>query len=150
MGITSSAVAWTLVYAIILALTAQEHHSNAALSPETLKLIEAANIDGPYLGLVIPNTYELNPLLQSPNFTSTHLTIDFSGKHIYIIKFVQLHSHEFYLFTYLPHVCVYVSFLLRKEIPVWNHCRKESHISYDRTGNGTNNAFNFILVSFLI
>ncbi|KAK9946668.1 hypothetical protein M0R45_012118 [Rubus argutus] len=79
MGITSSAVAWTLVYAIILALTAQEHHSNAALSPESLKLIEAANIDGPYLGLVIPNTYELNPLLQSPNFT-THLTIDFSGR----------------------------------------------------------------------
>lgn len=90
MEITSSAVAWsTLVYAIILALTAQEHYSNAALSPETLKFIEAANTDGPYLGLVIPNTYELNPLLQSPNFTSTHLIIDFSGKHIYTYNKVR-------------------------------------------------------------
>ncbi|KAL6212566.1 hypothetical protein ACLB2K_017784 [Fragaria x ananassa] len=78
---SSSVAGWTLLYAILALITTQQHYySNAALLPETLKLIETANADGPYLGLVIPNTYELNPLLRSPNFTSTDLIIDFSGR----------------------------------------------------------------------
>ncbi|TQD69396.1 hypothetical protein C1H46_045071 [Malus baccata] len=53
--------------------------ADAALSAETYKSIDEANQSGPYLGLVIPNAFEMNPLLQSPNFTSTNLTIDVSG-----------------------------------------------------------------------
>ncbi|CAO2825955.1 unnamed protein product [Amaranthus hypochondriacus] len=43
-------------------------------------LINRANTKGPYLGVIIPNTFELNPLLQSPSFTPSKLTIDFAGK----------------------------------------------------------------------
>lgn len=96
-----SVAGWTLLYAILALITTQQHYySNAALLPETLKLIETANADGPYLGLVIPNTYELNPLLRSPNFTSTDLIIDFSGKHIYIyycVSVLKLNNSEYHL-----------------------------------------------------
>lgn len=75
MGI--SAVACVVLSAILM-LNAQL--SNGALSAETQMLIEEANMSGPYLGLVIPNSFEMDPLLQSPNFTSSNLFIDFSGK----------------------------------------------------------------------
>nr|XP_011459001.1 PREDICTED: bark storage protein A-like [Fragaria vesca subsp. vesca] len=55
-------------------------HIDGAISAKTQKLINKANKKGPYLGLVIPNTFEMNPLLESSNFTSTNLTIDFSGR----------------------------------------------------------------------
>ncbi|THG01417.1 hypothetical protein TEA_020195 [Camellia sinensis var. sinensis] len=42
-------------------------------------MISEANKNGPYLGLVIPNLFEMNPLLQSLSFTSSNLTIDFQG-----------------------------------------------------------------------
>ncbi|EEF45888.1 mta/sah nucleosidase, putative [Ricinus communis] len=66
------------IYAMMIML--KEHRAIGALSVDTLKLISEVNDDGPYLGLVIPNPYEMNPLLQSPNFTATNLTIDFSGR----------------------------------------------------------------------
>ncbi|KAH6835830.1 Phosphorylase superfamily protein [Perilla frutescens var. hirtella] len=46
----------------------------------TQRLINEANKDGPYLGLVIPNMFEMNPLLQHPTYKPTNLTIDFAGK----------------------------------------------------------------------
>ncbi|KAL8499210.1 hypothetical protein ACS0TY_022256 [Phlomoides rotata] len=46
----------------------------------TQRLINEANQNGPYLGLVIPNLFELNPLLQHPSYTPTNLTIDFAGR----------------------------------------------------------------------
>ncbi|KAF2304444.1 hypothetical protein GH714_031518 [Hevea brasiliensis] len=52
----------------------------AVVASDTLELINKANEDGPYLALVIPNLFEMNPLLQSPNFTANDLIIDFSGR----------------------------------------------------------------------
>lgn len=77
-------VAWpcVVVYAMSIMLNAVVQHTNAALSAETLKLIAEANESGPYLGLVIPNSFEMDPLLQSPDFTSTNLIIDFSGNYV--------------------------------------------------------------------
>ncbi|CAL5431666.1 unnamed protein product [Camellia sinensis] len=43
-------------------------------------MISEANKNGPYLGLVTLNPFEMNPLLQSPSFTSSNLTIDFQGR----------------------------------------------------------------------
>ncbi|XP_062019464.1 bark storage protein A-like [Rosa rugosa] len=72
-------VAWpcVVVYAVSISLMML---NGAALPEETLELIAEANKNGPYLGLVIPNSLEMDPLLQSPNFTSSNLTIDFSGR----------------------------------------------------------------------
>ncbi|CAN6682008.1 unnamed protein product [Malus baccata var. baccata] len=60
-------VASILLYTLLMLSPLQ---LNVALSTETQMLIEEANMSGPYLGLVIPNSYEMDPLLQSPNFTS--------------------------------------------------------------------------------
>ncbi|KAF5938878.1 hypothetical protein HYC85_023137 [Camellia sinensis] len=54
---------------------------------ETQKMISEANKNGPYLGLVTPNPFEMNPLLQSPSFTSSNLTIDFQGRRFRFGKF---------------------------------------------------------------
>lgn len=48
---------------------------------KTMYLIGVANNNGPYIGVVIPNLFELNPLLQSPSFIPSTFTIDFSGKY---------------------------------------------------------------------
>ncbi|XP_021745484.1 uncharacterized protein LOC110711413, partial [Chenopodium quinoa] len=42
--------------------------------------INVANKNGPYIGVVIPNLFELNPLLQSPSFSASKFIIDFSGR----------------------------------------------------------------------
>ncbi|KAH0645213.1 hypothetical protein KY284_033097 [Solanum tuberosum] len=39
-----------------------------------------ANKKGPYLGLVIPNLFEMNPLLQHPSYKPSDLTIDYAGR----------------------------------------------------------------------
>ncbi|KAK4730189.1 hypothetical protein R3W88_023177 [Solanum pinnatisectum] len=39
-----------------------------------------ANKKGPYLGLVIPNLFEMNPLLQRPSYKPSDLTIDYAGR----------------------------------------------------------------------
>ncbi|XP_050263996.1 bark storage protein A-like [Quercus robur] len=62
---------------VLMLLNAQ---GNGALTAQTQKMIPKANKDGPYLGLVIPNLFELYPLLQSPNYTSNNRTIDIAGK----------------------------------------------------------------------
>ncbi|XP_008220066.1 PREDICTED: bark storage protein A-like [Prunus mume] len=78
-----SEVAWPCIVVhammmISLMLNTQQIHG--ALPANTQKLIDEANEGGPYLGLVIPNSFEMKPLLQSPNFTSTDLIINFSGR----------------------------------------------------------------------
>ncbi|KAL6212567.1 hypothetical protein ACLB2K_017785 [Fragaria x ananassa] len=72
-------VVYGLVMVSMMLLNAVQH-IDGAISAKTQKLINKANKKGPYLGLVIPNTFEMNPLLESSNFTSTNLTIDFSGR----------------------------------------------------------------------
>uniref|UniRef100_A0A2N9H0S7 Nucleoside phosphorylase domain-containing protein n=1 Tax=Fagus sylvatica TaxID=28930 RepID=A0A2N9H0S7_FAGSY len=39
-----------------------------AISNDILKNIERINKRGPYLGIVVPNSFEMDPLLQSPSF----------------------------------------------------------------------------------
>lgn len=53
-----------------------------AISNGTTKKIERINERGPYLGIVVPNSFERDPLLQSPNFVADdHFPyLDFSGK----------------------------------------------------------------------
>uniref|UniRef100_A0A7N2N475 Nucleoside phosphorylase domain-containing protein n=1 Tax=Quercus lobata TaxID=97700 RepID=A0A7N2N475_QUELO len=61
---------------VLMLLNAQ---GNGSLTAQIQKMIPKANKDGPYLGLVIPNLFELYPLLQSPNNTSNNRTIDIAG-----------------------------------------------------------------------
>ncbi|KAF5938902.1 hypothetical protein HYC85_023161 [Camellia sinensis] len=66
------------IFAFVYALSTLQE-TNGVLNGETQKMISEANKNGPYLGLVTPNPFEMNPLLQSPSFTSSNLTIDFLG-----------------------------------------------------------------------
>lgn len=61
----------------LILLNAQE--VNGGLPAKTQSMIAEANRNGPYLGLVIPNLFEMNPLLQSPSFTSSNFIIDIAG-----------------------------------------------------------------------
>ncbi|KAL5558686.1 hypothetical protein UlMin_034897 [Ulmus minor] len=70
-----------MMFCAFFMITLRLQNTNAAtLSKETRKLIEKANQNGPYLGLVIPNLFEMNPLLNSADYTSSNLTIDFAGR----------------------------------------------------------------------
>ena len=53
-----------------------------AISHGITKKIERINKRGPYLGIVVPNSFERDPLLQSPSFVADdHFPyLDFSGK----------------------------------------------------------------------
>ncbi|KAK9269392.1 hypothetical protein L1049_001165 [Liquidambar formosana] len=45
---------------------------DGAVSHSDIKKISRINKEGPYLGLVVPNSFEMNPLLQSPSFVPDH------------------------------------------------------------------------------
>ncbi|XP_076915834.1 bark storage protein A-like [Bidens hawaiensis] len=47
---------------------------------ETKRLIHKANRKGPYIGIVIPNLFEMNPLLNYPEYKSSKLVIDVGGR----------------------------------------------------------------------
>ncbi|KAA8525275.1 hypothetical protein F0562_007130 [Nyssa sinensis] len=66
------------LYALMV-LYPQEANGTRELQGKTRKLVGQANSNGPYRGLVIPNLFEMNPLLESPKFKPSNLTIDFSG-----------------------------------------------------------------------
>nr|GMC63468.1 bark storage protein A [Ipomoea batatas] len=53
-----------------------------AVSPSVMNKIKAVNKKGPFLGIVVPNSFEMNPLLQSPSFVSdpTIPFLDFAGR----------------------------------------------------------------------
>ncbi|KAL3819013.1 hypothetical protein ACJIZ3_004918 [Penstemon smallii] len=66
---------------IFIFLTIIPHHIiNGEIPEKTQSLINKVNKKGPYLGLVIPNLFEMNPLLQHPSYKPSNLTIDFSGR----------------------------------------------------------------------
>ena len=50
------------------------------------KQIDRINGRGPYLAIVVPNSFEMDPLLHSPSFLADHKFpyLDFSGKSIYM------------------------------------------------------------------
>ncbi|XP_059638169.1 bark storage protein A-like [Cornus florida] len=56
--------------------------SNGAVSQSVMEKMSRINKQGPYLGIVVPNSFEMNPLLQSPSFVPSHKLpyLDFSGR----------------------------------------------------------------------
>lgn len=55
--------------------------ANGLVSSVIMKKISKINQKGPYLGIVVPNNFELDPLLSSPRFVedTKYPTVDFSG-----------------------------------------------------------------------
>ncbi|KAK4277003.1 hypothetical protein QN277_015076 [Acacia crassicarpa] len=70
----------SIVACVLVVMCVSAHHAMGALNPHVRKAIDAANSEGPYLGLVIPNTFELDPLLESSGYTASSLIIDFAGR----------------------------------------------------------------------
>ncbi|KAL1089531.1 hypothetical protein V6Z11_D07G027100 [Gossypium hirsutum] len=83
------AAAMKVVCMMFLVAIFHKHHAHGAISADTQKLIDEANMNGPYLGLLIPNLFEMNPLLQHPNYTSTNFTIDIAGRRFRFGKIVE-------------------------------------------------------------
>ncbi|KAK4396994.1 hypothetical protein Sango_1536000 [Sesamum angolense] len=56
--------------------------ADAAVSKNVMKKIDVINSMGPYLGVVVPNTFEMGPLLNSPSFVPHHHLpfLDFAGR----------------------------------------------------------------------
>jgi len=66
--------------AALLFFNIAEHASvTCALTHELQRKIAEANEKGPYLGLIIPNSFEFDPLLQNPGYTPNDTIIDFAG-----------------------------------------------------------------------
>ncbi|XP_039066226.1 bark storage protein A [Hibiscus syriacus] len=55
---------------------------DGSISSSTLRKIDRINMGGPYLAIIVPNTFEMNPLLQSSSFVPDHKLpyLDFSGR----------------------------------------------------------------------
>ena len=70
--------------AAFMLVNAQHAFVSCALTSELQSKIAKANEEGPYLGLIIPNSFELDPLLQNPGYTAGDTIIDFAGRDIYI------------------------------------------------------------------
>ncbi|KDP33702.1 hypothetical protein JCGZ_07273 [Jatropha curcas] len=58
------------------------------VSQYSIREIDRVNKEGPYLGIVVPNAFEMNPLLQSPSFEPNLQLpyLDFSGRRFRIGK----------------------------------------------------------------
>ncbi|KAI3454084.1 hypothetical protein Pfo_010747 [Paulownia fortunei] len=69
-----------LFLVIFTFLTLMLCHVNGGIPGKTQRLINKANKNGPYLGLVIPNLFEMNPLLQHPSYKPSNLIIDVAGR----------------------------------------------------------------------
>ncbi|GMI94824.1 hypothetical protein like AT4G28940 [Hibiscus trionum] len=53
-----------------------------SIPSSTLRKIDRINKEGSYVGIIVPNSFEMNPLLQSPTFLPHHNLpyLDFSGR----------------------------------------------------------------------
>ncbi|MED6133085.1 hypothetical protein PIB30_025049 [Stylosanthes scabra] len=69
-----------LVSALFMLFNSQNALVSCALSSELQAKINAVNEDGPYIGLVIPNSFELDPLLNNSDYISSGYFIDVSGR----------------------------------------------------------------------
>ncbi|KAK3041707.1 hypothetical protein RJ639_001517 [Escallonia herrerae] len=58
-------VAWLVV--LVVGVTTK-NGADGAISKRMMHKISGINMEGPYLGLVVPNSFEMDPLLQSPSF----------------------------------------------------------------------------------
>ncbi|KAF8035830.1 hypothetical protein BT93_C1759 [Corymbia citriodora subsp. variegata] len=78
MAKRKAVVRW-LVLCVTVIMVSNARDANGALPAATLKAIAKANADGPYLGIVIPNLFEMNPLLNSSSYKAAEI-IDFAGR----------------------------------------------------------------------
>ncbi|XP_031272291.1 bark storage protein A-like [Pistacia vera] len=71
-----------LVYFLVLLVELFISGAYGAISQGNMRTIDGINKEGPYLGIIVPNAYEMNPLLQSPSFqTHQHFPyFDFAGR----------------------------------------------------------------------
>lgn len=76
----------TFIYVLVFIFILSQEQANGALHGTTKKMVEEANKKGPYLGLVIPNLFEMNPLLSNPEYKSTKLVIDYAGTYMLSIS----------------------------------------------------------------
>ncbi|KAJ0811016.1 putative adenosylhomocysteine nucleosidase [Helianthus annuus] len=67
-----------LVSVLLIVLLPQE--ANGEVIGGTKRLIDKVNQKGPYIGIVIPNLFEMNPLLNYPEYKSSKLVIDVGGR----------------------------------------------------------------------
>ncbi|PWA53861.1 nucleoside phosphorylase [Artemisia annua] len=79
----------TFIYVLTFIFILSQEQANGALHGTTKKMVEEANKKGPYLGLVIPNLFEMNPLLSNPEYKSTKLVIDYAGRRF---RFGKIHK----------------------------------------------------------
>lgn len=70
---------FTKIFIFVLIFILSQEQSHGALHGSTKKMVDQANKNGPYLGLVIPNMFEMNPLLDNPHYKSSKLVIDYAG-----------------------------------------------------------------------
>ncbi|KAF7147623.1 hypothetical protein RHSIM_Rhsim03G0239700 [Rhododendron simsii] len=59
---------------------------DGAISRNVMKEVIGINKEGPYLGIVVPNNFEMSPLLQSPSFVGDAKFgfLDFSGRRFHL------------------------------------------------------------------
>ncbi|POO00897.1 Nucleoside phosphorylase [Trema orientale] len=71
-----------LVFVVLVLGISTSNRANGAVSPVTKKNIDRINKRGPYFGIVAPNIFELNPLLESGSFVADENQpyVDCSGR----------------------------------------------------------------------
>lgn len=71
-----------MFWVFIVVVLSFGREANGALSQMVMRKIAKINTEGPYLGIVVPNSFEMNPLLQSKSFSSDGNLkyLDFSGR----------------------------------------------------------------------
>ncbi|CAK8568850.1 unnamed protein product [Lathyrus sativus] len=80
MAVTHGRTVLFMFVAIFMLFNVQNAFVSCVLTSELQSKISKINQEGPYLGLVIPNSFELNPLLQNSGYTPTDTIIDFAGR----------------------------------------------------------------------
>ncbi|CAK9172748.1 unnamed protein product [Ilex paraguariensis] len=76
--------------------------ADGAVSPHLLDRISKINKEGPYLGIVVPNSFELNPLLQSQSFVAdqNHPYLDFAGRRF---RFGEIENKSYCCYDRIGH-----------------------------------------------
>ncbi|XVF88574.1 hypothetical protein PTKIN_Ptkin19aG0061600 [Pterospermum kingtungense] len=71
-----------VLFLVVLAFGIGFNGVSGEISSSTLRNISRINMEGPYLGIIVPNSFEMNPLLQSGHFVADHKFpyVDFSGR----------------------------------------------------------------------
>lgn len=80
MAATHGRIVLFMFLAAFMLFNTQNAFVSCALTSELQNKIAKINEEGPYLGLIIPNSFELDPLLQNPGYTASDNIIDFAGR----------------------------------------------------------------------